>query len=80
MPIDDIAVEVQADYDTRGMFGIDGVVADYREVRYTVSIASPAPEAAVRAVARDAEKHCHWMNVFTRPRELRGELIVGAEA
>ncbi|MHC4959571.1 MAG: OsmC family protein [Planctomycetota bacterium] len=74
--IDEIAVEIQADYDARGMYGVDGVIADYTAIRYTVAISSPAPDEEIEALARDAEKHCNYLNLFRRPHEMRGELKI----
>ena len=44
VPIDAVEVEVEADFDARGELGIgEGVVPGYTEVRYPISIDSPAP-------------------------------------
>ena len=33
LPLDDLRVEVEADYDARGMFGVGDVIADYTAIR-----------------------------------------------
>jgi uncharacterized OsmC-like protein len=76
VPIEALSVRVEADYDTRGTYGIGEVPADYTAVRYTVSLKSPAPEDAIRAVVRDAERHCIYLNVFARPRDVAREIRI----
>jgi len=67
VPIEELSVRVEADYDTRGMYGVDETVpADYTDIRYHVAIRSPAADDVIRAVVRDAEKHCIYLNVFTQ--------------
>lgn len=49
VPIDAIGVEVEADIDFRGLLGHDKSVRNgFTDIRYTVTIQSPAPEAQVR--------------------------------
>jgi uncharacterized OsmC-like protein len=76
LPIDELRVEVHADYDARGMFGVDDVVADYTAIRWSVAIKSPAPDAEIEAVLSEAERHCNYLNVFSRAHELRRELKI----
>ncbi|MHC4953542.1 MAG: OsmC family protein [Planctomycetota bacterium] len=76
VPIDDLTVEIHADYDSRGMYGVGDVAADYRDIRYLVTIRSPAPDEEIEAMMREAEEHCIYLNVFTRARELRREVRI----
>lgn len=76
VPIDDLAIEIHADYDVRGMYGVGGVIADYTAIRSVVTIKSPAPADEIEAMLREAEEHCIYLNVFTRPRDLRRELHI----
>src|SRR5687767_10890882 len=49
--LDELEVEVEADYDSRGELGVsDDVPPGYRQVRYIVTVASRAPEEDVRRV------------------------------
>ena len=66
-----IEVEVQADADARGMYGVDEVPAGYTEVRYLVSLASPAPEEAILRLLDIAEAHSPYVDVFRRQQALR---------
>jgi uncharacterized OsmC-like protein len=76
LPIDSLSVEIEADYDARGMYGVDGAIADYPEIRYRVILKSPAPDEEIEAVLADAEQHCNYLNVFTRAREIKRELRI----
>lgn len=72
VPITALEVEVQADYDVRGQYGVDeSVPVAYREVRYTITVTSEAPEAEVIAALEDAEAHCVYLKVFTEPQTVR---------
>ncbi len=58
VPVDDVQVTVQADYDARGMYGVDeSVPPGYGAVRYIVDITSSAPEERVRALIEMADRH-----------------------
>ena len=67
VPIDALEVEVHADFNARGELGIgDGVPPGYTEVRYAVSIQSPAPADAVDQLLDLAERHSPYLDVFGR--------------
>jgi len=70
IPIEALTVEVHADYDARGMYGVGNAVADYVAIRPVVTIRSPAPDDAVRALIREADEHCVYLNVFRLPHDL----------
>jgi uncharacterized OsmC-like protein len=77
VPIDGLEIEVQADYDTRGELGVtDDVPPGYTQVRYIVTITSPAPEEDVRKVIDTADKYSPYLDVFTRANDVRRELRV----
>jgi uncharacterized OsmC-like protein len=66
-----IEVEVQADADARGMYGVDEVPAGYTEVRYIVSLASPVPQADIMRLLDTAEAHSPYVDIFRRQQALR---------
>lgn len=74
VPLGQVAVDIQADTDVRGMYGVDDVSAGYTEVRYLVSITSPAPEADILRVLDIAETHSPYMDVFRRSQTLRRQV------
>jgi len=74
IPIDGIEVEVQADYDTRGHYGVADVAPGYAQVRYVVTVESDAPAADIERLLDVADRHTPYHDVFRRPVELRREI------
>jgi hypothetical protein len=73
--IDAVDVDVQADYDSRGELGIsDEVRPGYTQVRYIVTISSPAPEEDIRRMVDTADKYSPYLDVFARANDVRREL------
>jgi uncharacterized OsmC-like protein len=79
VPLRQIAVEVQADTDLRGMYGADDIPAGYSAVRYVVSIQSPAAQEAILRVLDIAEAHSPYVDVFRRPQVLQRHLHITEE-
>jgi len=79
VPLHQVAVEVQADTDLRGMYGVDDIAAGYSVVRYVVSVHSPASQEAILRVLDIAEAHSPYVDVFRRPQILQRHLHI-AEA
>lgn len=77
VPIDALEVEVQGDYDSRGELGIaDDVPPGYLQVRYRVTVTSPAPEADVQRVLDIADKYSPYRDVYARAHDVRGETTI----
>jgi uncharacterized OsmC-like protein len=70
-PIEALEVEVQADFNARGELGVDGVLPGYTEVRYAVSIESPASNEELDELLDLAERHSPYLDIFGRPVALR---------
>jgi len=66
VPIDNLEVEVQADSDDSGMFGINGAPAGYTEMRYLMRIQSDASEADIQKVLDKVYKHDTYLDNFER--------------
>ncbi len=70
--VDALEVEVQTDFDARGELGVgDHIPPGYHEVRYVVSIDSPASEDAVGELIETAERHSPYVDVFGRAQAMR---------
>jgi uncharacterized OsmC-like protein len=81
VPLDGVEVEVQADFDARGELGMDDVPPGYTEVRYVVSIESPAPRCELDRLLAMAERHSPYLDIFGRAIALERALRVnGKEA
>jgi len=79
VPINALSVDVEADYDSRGELGVsDDVPPGYTEVRYVVTIESPAPRGQVEAVIDTADRYSPYRDVFARAHQLRRELRITA--
>jgi uncharacterized OsmC-like protein len=58
IPLDAVTVEMTCEYDLRGQLGVDDdVTAGWQSVRFDVTIASDAPEEAVRRLVETADRH-----------------------
>lgn len=79
VPLDALEVEVQADYDVRGELGVaDEVTPGYGEVRYIVTVESPAQEADVLRVLDTADRYSSYRDVFARAVPVRREVRITA--
>ena len=67
IPLNGVEVEVQADFDERGFFGLDDVPGGYVEVRYAVTIDSPASEEEIHRLLDIADARSPWLNNISRP-------------
>lgn len=77
--IDALDVEVEADYDSRGELGVaDDVPPGYTQVRYLVTVASPASEEDVRRVIDTADRYSPYRDVFARAHDVRRQLRISA--
>ena len=66
VPITSLEIEVQADYDNAGLFGLGTSPPGYSEVRYTVTIESPAPESDITRVLDEGDAHSPYLDIFRR--------------
>jgi uncharacterized OsmC-like protein len=73
-----LEVEIQADYDARGHYGVADVTCGYLEVRYIVTVESDAPEADIIEWMDEADRHCPYYIVFGEPQPLRREVCIVA--
>jgi len=80
VPIGSLEVEVEADFDARGELGVGhGIAPGYSEVRYVVSIDSPAPRHELDRLLDTAERHSPYLDVFGRAIPLRGARRLNGE-
>ncbi len=72
VPIDALEVEVQADFDVRGELGVgEHIPPGYQEVRYMVSIDSPASQETLAELLETAERHSPYVDVYSRALTMR---------
>lgn len=80
VPIDELEVEVQADWDDAGTFGTSDVPAGYLEVRYTVRIQSNASGQEIIKVIEMGDQHSPYLDVFTRAQSCKRSLVINNSA
>lgn len=72
IPIEAVQVEVQADFDARGELGMDDrIPPGYKNVRYLISVDSPAPADVVAELVRTAERYSSYVDIFARPQTMK---------
>ena len=77
VPLEAVEVTVEADYDARGMLGLDDSVSPgWSAVRYRVAITSPAPDERVREVVETADRYSSILDCLTRPLKVTRELKI----
>lgn len=72
-----LEVEVQADFDDRGMLGSTDVYPGYLRVRHTLHIDSDAPQEALRRAIEQAQSASPYLHVFADPQPLSGAVVFG---
>lgn len=66
VPIKSLEVEIRADWDDGGTFGVSDVVPGYLDVQYTVRVESDAPEEEVLKAIEAGDEHSPYLDVFSR--------------
>ena len=74
--IDDLEVEIHADYDTRGMCGADETPPGYLGIKYLVRLSSSSTEADITKMLDTADKYSSYFDVFTREVKLDREIEI----
>ena len=70
VPLTELEVEVQADYDVRAEYGVGVGTPGYEALRWVVRVESPASEAEVHRVLETAERRSPWLRLLREPQEL----------
>ena len=65
--IDHLEVDVEADVDARGNFGIENAKPGYTGMRYTVTIESPASDVEINEMIKAADDHSPILANFKKP-------------
>jgi uncharacterized OsmC-like protein len=82
LPLDALEVEVQADYDVRGELGVEPEEGEgplrpgYREMRYVVTVESPAPEAALMEWLDQGDRTSPYLDMFANETPVKREVRI----
>lgn len=76
VPIDSITVDMEADIDFRGLLGHDKSVRNgFGDIRYTVTIQSPAPEEKVRRCKETIDRKSPVADTIANPVNITSKFI-----
>jgi uncharacterized OsmC-like protein len=76
VPIDAITIDMEADIDFRGLFGHDKSVRNgFGDIRYTVTIQSPAPEEKVRRCKETIDRKSPVADTIANPVNVSSKFI-----
>ena len=79
--LDTLEVEVQADYDVRGELGVEGEGGEelrpgYTEIRYVVTVESPAPEEKLLEWLDQGDRTSPYLDMFANGTTVRREVEI----
>lgn len=74
--IDKLEIEVESDFDARGMLYLNDDPPGFDELRYKVYIESPASEEEIRQLIEDADKHSPVLDDFRRAIPVEREVTI----
>lgn len=76
VPIDGLDIDMEADIDLRGVFGHDKSVKNgFNDIRYTVTIKSPASEEKVRRCKETIDRKSPVRDTIVNPPKVTSNLI-----
>jgi uncharacterized OsmC-like protein len=76
VPIDGLDIDMEADIDLRGLLGHDKSVRNgFSEIRYTVTIESPAPEDKVRKCKETIDRKSPVLEALTTPVKMSSRFV-----
>lgn len=76
VPISNLEIEIEADFDVRGQHDTPGIPPGYSEIRYLVRIESDASEPEIERMVETADRASMVADVFRRPHTLVRRLSV----
>jgi uncharacterized OsmC-like protein len=80
IPVGKVEVEVQADHDAQGEFGLADVSPGYTALRYIVTVESSAPEDEVIRLVDEIDRFNHMLSVIREPVPVSREVRITAPA
>ena len=72
-----VEVEVQADYDNRGLVGMDNIRPGYLNVRHTLYLDTDAPLDVVQPALEKAQRNSPYLDVFAVAQPVSGQVVFG---
>ncbi|WP_300009642.1 OsmC family protein [Pseudonocardia sp.] len=76
IPLDDIVLDAEGDFDVRGFLGLDDAVRPgFGEVRVRVTLSGPADPQRYRELADAVDTHCPVLDLFRHTTPVTTELV-----
>lgn len=76
VPLDRIAIDLEADVDARGVLGHDKKVRNgVTDIRYTVTIESPAPEDKIKRIKETIDRKSPLLDTLANPVNITSTLV-----
>ena len=72
-----VEVEVQVDYDNRGLLGMDDIRPGYLNVRHTLYLDTDAPPEVVQPALEKAQRNSPYPDVFAQAQPMSGQVVHG---
>lgn len=76
IPLDHLEVEVETDFDARGMLDVENRPPGFDAIRYRVIVHSSAPEEEIRRMIDKADAHSPVRDDFARPIPISREVHI----
>jgi len=76
VPVNGIEVDVEAEVDARGTYGLGGIEPGYKGLKYKVYIDSPATDEEIMKVIEEADNHSPLLMDFKKPLEVEREVCL----
>ena len=71
-PLEAVQVDIESEFDARGELGMDdGIYPGYEQVRYEISIESPASAEVIAELVATAERYSPYVDVFARGQSMK---------
>ncbi len=72
-----VEVEVQVDYDNRGILGMDNIRPGYLKVTHTLYLETDAPLEIVQPALERARRNSPYLDVFSQAQPVSGQVVFG---
>jgi len=76
IPITRLEIDVESEFDARGMLYLSDDPPGFESLRYKVYIESPAPEEKIRDLIEEADKHSPVLDDFRRALPVESEITI----
>jgi uncharacterized OsmC-like protein len=76
IPIDSIEIDVESDFDARGMLHLSDDPPGFQALRYKVYIESPAPKDQLMQMIEEADRHSPVLDDFSRAIPVEREVTI----